>query len=1565
MSAQSLLSLLQLVDAAKGSISMAAIYSGIHLKLKSSKTSWEDKLKLAQFAWISHQCFLPNKEQVLLDWVSHTLVSCYNKKLELSDEIIEKLWTYLDNILHSKKLQCLLKEGKTITLRFSIAQVINKRLSVSYTQKSLTDVGTVLNCCRSILSISPLTVVYTSKSELLVDLLSQLTWLACWQLSSEDAVSFQLFEVLKLTLGQYLLTQRQQANANRVFGQVTKFLLQPCLLLRHLLTTRVWRLTEDGHGCQHLNRDIRNGIEALVKAGIFQTELLLSYREELLPEKESHNIKKGTLKTRLLSASTIQMVVGDTSFCQPALHGKTVASSVPLLFKLFLESYSRAEDHLVCFHMLTKLFGCLKISRLQGVLWTDQLSPSEWGPELLAVEQLLNSVLSSSIYNVAADRIRHKEVQFHFYRQVAQTLVNHPQATIPAWFRCFKALISLNHLIVEPDLDDLVASAWIDAEVSEPRTKKAQEALVSSLFQTYTKLRQFQKLIQVVLSIICRPAAEELRLPLLPAGIRTKLCEYLLELPPNQILDILHLILEKCQTSIIPDVKGDSDMALKLKSMSSLLHCVLFNMRSLDDSTPLHVVRRAQNLLETMQSGMIQALLDLLKDYQADDTKLEHWVEKIGDSVLLLSCTWVATDTLFGLNCSKYVSLLGKAALAVVDSAIDFPDFSTVLPGFDAQCWEKITKLLSCSFSGSRYCIEWLMLQKMQRMLMGSSCQTEVSYQTMQHAAAFILHSGKSCMTEIEPEPWDGNVGAINSSTYPTAHWHLVISNLPVLSPFLSVSDTLYVADVLLEILLVNPMQTASSDADGPLILVEKVSRDFLNSPLLPEMRMLHASFISCIVQRCARVLYPTVQNAANQPLQQLSAEGIPRYEADFSSRVARERSEDEASMYWTVMETVSQNILLLVKERSFVILEEEHIKRLLDLVEIISVLNLDSLFPTDHTWLFLSLLSLTVNTRSNVACSEALPLKFLARCFHLLAHLQTGRNAGSSFKVLHASDALEAVLTSMFVVCKTFVGVLSAAPWEEFLQGIQVFLEHYLQIVLERRLSVKLNMEKFTLFLTTCQPLAASSELRKLWNPAADQLLLVALSAQCHVLTLHDQKHSGNWKTSDMVLVLLKQAVFQTGATIQLFLRNNAKGQPLPLAFIPCVTTLLKADSSCTHPVCLVAGEDEHKRHKESSRHQQLSHSDLYQRFYTQILRELNLASGSVQFLRSALHFLAVFCSMPELLPAQETSVAVFCSIRKLLSGPGITLQVIQSIEMQLAELIAQLVKHCTDDNFCFMLRLVLEGLDICNAWKQNTDQVLSAVTLVKLLLDCPLSGEKEKAFWFSSPQLITALVMQTKEASQDHARIPTLIVLILESAAVLLRQAEGILSNPHHVTLVFNILLTIPLDHLKTGDYYSIFLGIHEVLFSILQCHPKVMLKAAPSFLCSFHKLVLFVMHEGKQKGDGGITDELVIILKCAQLVERMYSYIAAKTEEFTIFSAFIVGQYVTELQKVTLHPAVKKHLTEGIYQILDLCIERDIKFLNASLPMGVKEVLKELYSDYTHYHKNLKQGDEKYTA
>ncbi|XP_077862588.1 uncharacterized protein LOC102801353 [Saccoglossus kowalevskii] len=69
-----------------------ALYSGIHKKLKDRDTKWSDKLQLAKFAWISSQCYLPNKEQVLLDWVSNSIIN--SKKLvdksACTDRLVDK-----------------------------------------------------------------------------------------------------------------------------------------------------------------------------------------------------------------------------------------------------------------------------------------------------------------------------------------------------------------------------------------------------------------------------------------------------------------------------------------------------------------------------------------------------------------------------------------------------------------------------------------------------------------------------------------------------------------------------------------------------------------------------------------------------------------------------------------------------------------------------------------------------------------------------------------------------------------------------------------------------------------------------------------------------------------------------------------------------------------------------------------------------------------------------------------------------------------------------------------------------------------------------------------------------------------------------------------------------------------------------------------------------------------------------------------------------------------------------------------------------------------------------------
>lgn len=56
-------------------------------------------------------------------------------------------------------------------------------------------------------------------------------------------------------------------------------------------------------------------------------------------------------------------------------------------------------------------------------------------------------------------------------------------------------------------------------------------------------------------------------------------------------------------------------------------------------------------------------------------------------------------------------------------------------------------------------------------------------------------------------------------------------------------------------------------------------------------------------------------------------------------------------------------------------------------------------------------------------------------------------------------------------------------------------------------------------------------------------------------------------------------------------------------------------------------------------------------------------------------------------------------------IAGPEVKDQLIQDLDVPLTELIAQLVENATTDDFSTMLRLLIEGLNVCNLWKQNPE--------------------------------------------------------------------------------------------------------------------------------------------------------------------------------------------------------------------------------------------------------------------
>ncbi|KAI7805397.1 unhealthy ribosome biogenesis protein 2 homolog [Triplophysa rosa] len=1518
---------------------MAAIYSGIHLKLKNPRTPWPDKLKLARFAWISTQCLLTNKEQVLFDWTSHALACFYNKKVEVPLEVVEGLWTYLDDILHSKKLRNMLSQGKTINLRPTVAQMINERILESTSGLTSVSLHTVLSCCSGILTSPVLSVTYTANYELLVELLSGLCGLSSMKLKqqkSEQPLSLKVFEVFLFVLSTYLTIQKQQANSNRVFCQVTANLLQPLLLLRHLLNTRVWTEHDDIKIRQNLSKEIRSKVDAVLQSALFTSDHLQSYREEVLVSEDDACAKRrhagkgllGPVK-KILSNVCVQ----GNSDEEQVLFYAVKSNSLSLLYKFALDSYCKgAENKLVGFHLMTKLVTALGLTDEMNIEQT--FNASNWGLALLVVENLLNSCLVSDIYNVAVDKIQQKEVQFNFYRKLARLLFNNAQMGIPAWYRCLKSLLTLNHHILEPDLDELLSAVWVDADDTELRVKKAREALVSATLQTYGKLRQLPKLFEELLDVICRPAVDELRPTLLPDTIEKSLSQCLLDTPPSQNLEICWLVLKRMQSYLLPHIQEEmGDFALKTFSVSLLLNAVLFSFKTLDNSTPVPIVKQTQNLMEEM----LNVVKDLLKTFEEKLVTEGPWREQIQNVTLLLTHTWVEVDTLFQIHCFRYTS--PGDSQSVTSSLVER---ALTLKNVEDEVISPLGKVLQ----------KLLALHKLKTHMLRSCTvsdeETANKKPLLQETAQFIVSSQEVSLTPNTDQIWDLQLCTINANTYMTAHWFLITSNLPLIAPYLDQKDIFDLADCVLSSLL-QSFHPSGNNLENTVVSVSFICRELFETQVLCELPEMYSALIKCTIKAFVELLETSHVQSTCPSLLKPCAEISMEEDGETSMTPPLKR-----------LKAIGEEILDSVKMRSSIRISETQMERFLSLLKVTQILNGFAMSSEDYSELFLSLFMMANCVQCDESVSDATGL--LGELFSVMATLLKVTNSTTILKTVHGSSLLEAVMTSLFTRCSKglFTGV-DGPTWLSFLQSVLNFIQSLIQLIIDRKRNMCLNLEKFTSFMVESNSVAGvlswDAEESK-GKSCSLQLHLVTLSTLCKevIATL------GKSKDLDETLThLLEKATSVMEPVIQAVLTRQGIGLLGQSFSVEVVTVMLKGElARVCHLVQSTSEED---------RRVKISRMSFYRSFFQQILKELHPSPRPMNFLVSSVNYLSAFYTAAKKTKSEdldELHVDILRSIHALLSGSWMSLSEVKELEGAVKELLHELLSDCSEEQFHVILLMLRESLVVSKVEGGHHTEILSAVTLTKLLASCLFPEHCSKAFWLITPQFISTLIFVLKESSKLPPLTRALTIPTLETLTVLLHHGEKHLSNPHHVIMVLGALQFVPLDSHSMEEYHAAFEAIHEVLFAII-LYPLTMLKALPVFLNCFYRLVSSIMYEGRQKGetDKGGEKDRESLLKCAMLVERMYTHISSVSEDFTVTSSFMVAQYVIALQRVTLQTEVKARLTEGIYCILDRCAEKDIKFLNTTLQMGVKEVFKDLYSSYTHYHKSQRQGEEKYTV
>lgn len=783
----------------------------------------------------------------------------------------------------------------------------------------------------------------------------------------------------------------------------------------------------------------------------------------------------------------------------------------------------------------------------------------------------------------------------------------------------------------------------------------SQQHMVCSLLQIYTKLRQLPRLFSEVLSVICQPALDHLRPPLLSEGIFFSLRTCLLDIPPSQGLEICSVVLETIRRYILPDLRKDDmemdgengdkgtlndrdkgDASLKLFSLSQLLHVVLFNLKTLDNTSPLPIVRQSQSLMKDIQQVVKELILVLPFEMKAAKPNLSTiqkttkkgkrklnqkysektdgcvvealWVQKSQESALLLRYTWVEVNTLFLLRCSKYTPLDEGLTGSKNDAQ-----------GIVLGNLESFTSLRQNCSPMSCLLHKLLTLQQMKKMLLDTASPCEPSTAALLSSAAHsILAETESMVSQDEEQAWNRQIASVNSSSYPVAHWYIIVSNLPLVVPHLSGEDVGCVADALVSSLL-NKKSTTEKDCLPGSLTTSLIFSQLLQSSVHAELPTLFSATVHSLNRGIISIFKEArVSNVIWTLFEFPEKEG---------KSLKKDSSQPCSKLF--EKEALVQEILASLKTgKVAALLTNEQNKELLDLLNILTHLNPDGMSSEDISSSFLLLLFFLTSTSAAPESEDDSVV--LVKLLRIMTCLVEGRTFQSILKHIHGGTLLQAVVASLFWHSNNGrFQTMCSSHWLDIISASRDLITSLVQLIINRNSSVRLNLDQFTCYLTGKEMAsrqdvtpgsAATSEAEVGRSRSSDHLLLAVLTSFSQAMV----SNLGRSKSLDQTLAqMLIRTTTSLGQAVKFVLKaktgSQSENQPasiLSQAFlVEVVTIMLRCELSS------LSVEQENKQTDI-----RLSHMNLYQGFCQQILKEICSAQRPMDFLVSSLHFLSLF---------------------------------------------------------------------------------------------------------------------------------------------------------------------------------------------------------------------------------------------------------------------------------------------------------------------------------------------------
>ncbi|XP_029647240.1 unhealthy ribosome biogenesis protein 2 homolog [Octopus sinensis] len=1504
-------------------MSLRHVVPGVFARLKSITTPLKVKLKLAKYLWISESVIIPNKTEVLFDFIAGLLVK--KKRTSLSDEDFEAIWQCLEWLLLTKKMQRRLSKKQAVILKPSFSTILNFSLA-NVSQNKLKYSDSVMACCKLLLSSPALSYLFTSNIENMVNLLSAVSSISLQQLATTGHMEQHIDDLLTNLIKSFCDCQKISCNQGQVLKLFCNKLFQSVLILRYK--------------CQHHSdyNHISCLLDEMIKNTVFNKDQRLFFRK-LQKQSAATNILES--KSGLIQLFTImkEAITGTDSEALAIDFRAAVFDYLPKLFASFIEGETESSVPIqIMLDNISKLLGFdLEQGKFHGAV--------EENKAIEIMGQLLN------IYNLSANDDNEEKFWFMYSKQLPQILFTAERKT-DSWFLCLKSLILLNPDINKEYLDQILSLCWSVLSESDESTIEQVDGLLESILEVYSKLRQIPFLFKkLIASVIASSVEYNCKWPQRFSLKFQNIVQMLPQTVALQVWEMLLTAIEKELAPILKDDEGDDSISNQ-KPVCSCIIGLLLNF--LGDVVIVGPSVTAKNTLaiQNFQTRMkitvvVPSLYLCLSKPNCDPHLLE--------ATLLLIYEWWEIAFILA-----YYTPPGQEEFLLDLSTFNF---------LSASIRKKILKSVG---NGSVVCY-LLQLQCIKAVQVFPESETEEKKAKICNLSGIINMLMSKENSEVPAENQNKIVHPrIPVRTIKQATWWFLTTNFPIVFPLLTPRNILIISQYIVQTLMTDTVEHSEREMSTEA----SFTWDLIKSPFFQEMASFHPLIISCIFSTLAgsilkqdgslpedmktvASLFSTLGNSEiqwNNPNDKKTSEALKIVGEGFCSLFGNSVAQSDAQ------EKVLQKSSTIIKIVELLPLRflppNEKIQITFGLHLVISCCPVSDICPDDS------------NLVSTVPNDQKLSL--ITNCIDCLSTLMMSSENVFIYNYLRPEVVLNFLETSLskiqkqkpnsqqallmcyyrlleYSISSIIEGFTLCSILETYIMKLFKYLQKAKDRICKKSHSMEYIHKKYSLkFLFASKFIEELGKVLQQKTLSEDTRAIATKYMEMFSDVVLEMVTSIDSDVPDCVL-----AVYTSLLESQKNTSNG--GKPLsnkhnPRLTVCCLNKISKMENftslllsvqffkfSLNHASAVISPEE----------HSNLWNclKDLLSFLSTSSTVTQRTQSSSAASIESSLNTAVAFSLLSSFSGLQLASLCAPLSTITIGSQLQFysTQNCIQSLYIAVQSTMLSLITAMS----CEEQHIHLQNLALClktDAGLNNFTEITTATEVFQILL--------EKNVFHENAQLQKTMLNSTQlmfQQLQWHCNMDKMTKIYIPLLHLEVKMLKKNIPPKTALHVIFGCQF-VPLSNLDAATFEAVFQALYDVLNILLTEYTDAILLTLPSFIGIVKRLIVAVVGEGTQDKLSNNKSAEKAICNCANLLSRLINNMTIHKSELNSVVNYVIAEFIAAYSNVTLLPTVKSILNSSLYCLLMSCNDHMLNSLNAILPQSMKRVFESIYTIYT---------------